>query len=101
MRSFKTYVSVLPALLLPLSGCASNQRLAAKAISYHTYFEASYEAKCVKVTGPSVCKDCQMLLNDSLWKVKTANSTYKLGAMPKKELDELKKLVADLEVTCP
>lgn len=93
------YAILASVAALTFSAC-NRQNLVAKATATDMYFQQHYTWACVDVVGPVSCGPCQMAVNDAAKLVPLANAVYKIGALPDKEVAELKALIKRLEA-CP
>jgi hypothetical protein len=79
---------------------ANDKALVAKATASYTYHGTSYEWACIGHVGPEECKPCFETLKIGRKQIQLANEVYKIGKMPKAEVEGLKTLIVALE-TCP
>jgi hypothetical protein len=49
---------------------------------------------------PPECLPCQAIINEAVWQAKVAEVNYKQGYLPPKEVEDMKRLMAALEM-CP
>ena len=88
-------------LLLFCAGCQSSGfRLVASATATATYYQASYQWKCLDKPPAYGCRPCQAAVNDAAKMIPVANQVQKLGKLPPQEVAELKDLILRLE-QCP
>lgn len=91
----------LSLLLLFSAGCQSSGfHLVAKATATATYYQSSYQWKCLDQVGPVACRPCQRAVNDAAKMIPVANAVQKIGPLPPQEVSELQDLILRLE-QCP
>lgn len=83
-------------------GCSANRDLVARVSTSTTYHVAKYEHLCEGTGGkyPPSCVPCRDIINEAVWQAKVAETNVSQGYLPEQEVQDLERLLKELD-TCP